>query len=606
MTTPLWRLENVTMPGRHRPRLDRLSVEIHSGVTAVIGNSGAGKTTLLNLLVGFERPGEGRVHPLPDADDPPTVAWCPPDDGLWPHVTVRRHLELVASSADVSIERILEEFDLRDLAEAEADRLSAGECGRLSAARAIASGARVLVMDEPFVHVNPAREERYWEAVRTAIAEGHRSLVFASHQPDVVLREADSVVCLDDGRLVWQGSVETLYHDPPARNVARFLGPINWFEEGEAVRWLGDSAAGDLRLRPEKLCLRASEDGPHLVEAARFSGSVAEADLLHEQTGARRRVYHRPASNALCRGMRVVLRATLLGLLALVASGCGGDDEQTVSLPISEVRTRSLPAEETFLPAPRAMTFSPDGLLYILDDSGRVLVYGTDGELVRRWRMPESDVGNPEGICVLRDGRICVADTHYHRCVFFDESGQFLGSFGEKGEGPGQFIYTCGVTQDAEGNLYVSEYGGNDRIQKFTEDGDCLMQFGSAGTEPGQFQRASGLEWHTGTLYVADAINCRIQAFSDDGEFLRIVNGADGPDLDYPYDVVVQDESLYIVEYKSGRVSRLSLDGELFGQFGSTGRGENQFWTPWGLAVDPQGRIVVADTGNRRIVELVP
>ncbi|REJ93774.1 MAG: hypothetical protein DWQ29_03515, partial [Planctomycetota bacterium] len=211
-----------------------------------------------------------------------------------------------------------------------------------------------------------------------------------------------------------------------------------------------------------------------------------------------------------------------------------------------------------------------------------------------------------EGICVLRDGRVCVADTHYHRCVLFDEAGEFLGTFGENGEGPGQFIFPCGVVQDSQGNVYVSEYGGNDRIQKFTEDGECLMQFGSVGTEPGQFQRASGLAWHDGTVYVADAINNRIQAFRDSGEFDRIVNRAGSADLDYPYDVAVQDESLYVVEYKAGRVSRLSFEGEVIGRFGSTGRGENQFWTPWGLAVNSQGRIVVGDTGNRRMVELVP
>ncbi|REK26859.1 MAG: ATP-binding cassette domain-containing protein [Planctomycetota bacterium] len=607
MASALWRLDGVTMPGRGRPRLDRLTAEIPSGVTAIIGDSGAGKTTLLNLLVGFEQPGTGNVDSFLDAENAPPLAWCPPDDGLWPHLTVQRHLELVAPHAGVMIDSILRDFDLEGLARAEADRLSAGEAARLSAARAVASGARVLVMDEPFVHVNPAREERYWAAVRTAIEERRGSLVFASHQPEIVLREATHVLCLDEGRLIWQGPVQTLYHEPPACDVARFLGPINWFEDGEASRWLGATAEGAVRVRPEKLSLDVSETGPHFVEEARFCGGVAVADLRHETSGARRRVYHRPVSDSLRRGMRVALRAALAGLLAILVCGCdGSSDGPSVQLPVSEVHSRSLPAEEGFLPAPRAMTFGPDGMLYVLDDAGRVLVYDSEGELARRWRMPESDVGNPEGICVLRDGRVCVADTHYHRCVFFDEAGEFLGTFGENGEGPGQFIFPCGVVQDSQGNVYVSEYGGNDRIQKFTEDGECLMQFGSVGTEPGQFQRASGLAWHDGTVYVADAINNRIQAFRDSGEFDRIVNRAGSADLDYPYDVAVQDESLYVVEYKAGRVSRLSFEGEVIGRFGSTGRGENQFWTPWGLAVNSQGRIVVGDTGNRRMVELVP
>ena len=58
----LWSLDAVSLPGRRMPRLDRVTVEIARGVTAVLGQSGAGKTSLLNVLVGFERPQSGRVE----------------------------------------------------------------------------------------------------------------------------------------------------------------------------------------------------------------------------------------------------------------------------------------------------------------------------------------------------------------------------------------------------------------------------------------------------------------------------------------------------------------------------------------------------------------
>ena len=61
---------------------------------------------------------------------------------------------------------------------------------------------------------------------------------------------------------------------------------------------------------------------------------------------------------------------------------------------------------------------------------------------------------------------------------------------------------------------------------------------------------------------------------------------------------------LFVVEYGGNRVSHLSADGKLLGRFGSVGTGTNQFSTPWGIAVDSEGRVIVADTGNRRIVEL--
>src|SRR5690606_23097846 len=143
-------------------------------------------------------------------------------------------------------------------------------------------------------------------------------------------------------------------------------------------------------------------------------------------------------------------------------------------------------------------------------------------------------------ICILDDGRLIVADTHYHRIVTFDRDGKVLSMFGELGEGPGQFIYPVSVTRDDPGHLYVAEYGGNDRVQKFTSDGEWLLTMGSFGTEAGQFQRPSGIVWRAndagesvsvskpaaqgsrgptegGTLFVADAINNRVQAFADDG-----------------------------------------------------------------------------------------
>ena len=300
-------------------------------------------------------------------------------------------------------------------------------------------------------------------------------------------------------------------------------------------------------------------------------------------------------------------------LLSLVASaftlavaGCDAPAPAAALMPVGQVSHWAMPAAGAMIPAPRGLAFDKNGDLFVLDDAGRILVFDTDGKLKRHWFMPEYDVGKPEGICLFHDGRIAVADTHYHRIVFFDRAGEVLSMHGEHGSGPGQFIYLSSLTQDAGSNYYVCEYGGNDRVQKFDVDGNWLAEFGGFGTEDGQFQRPMGVVWKNEQIFVADAINNRIQVFRDDGRFVSILGEEVGrPRLHYPYDLAGGPaDDLFVIEYGGNRVTRLNFQGQTLATYGTTGHDVGQFSTPWGLAVDQNGRIVVADTGNRRLVEL--
>lgn len=207
---------------------------------------------------------------------------------------------------------------------------------------------------------------------------------------------------------------------------------------------------------------------------------------------------------------------------------------------------------------------------------------------------------------MMRDGRIAVADTHYSRIVFFDLQGRVLGTLGKYGKGPHEFVYPVAITQDDQECFYVCEYGENDRVQKFSVDGNFVCSFGRFGTGPGEFQRPSGIVWHDHKVYVADAINNRVQVFSDEGAFVEVLGNSSARwKLEYPYDMAKGVEGdLYLIEYGGGRVTRLDRGGRLLGRWGQTGSAKGELATPWGLAVDDQGRVFIADTGNRRIVEL--
>jgi ABC-type multidrug transport system ATPase subunit/DNA-binding beta-propeller fold protein YncE len=566
----LWSLDNISLSGRRRLRLDRVTVSISEGFTAVLGSSGVGKTSLLNLLVEFERPTSGRIEFTQSTSDRLPIYWVPPQHGLWPHLTVREHLTTVLPTKDHSklelIDQLLSKFDLHELASAKPDSLSLGERSRLNVARAIATQAKVLVMDEPLAHVDSTRRSACWRFVREYCAANGTSVVFATHSAEAVLKMADQVICLQAGRVTYSGAVDPLYEHPASQELAELLGPCNWLAVSDATGWFNrdldptDRANGDSAcIRPERLTISAETTSPLCVEESRFCGATSEVVLRDERNGGTRRFVHSSQCNASIRpGDRVVLKllALLIGLMFVV--GC--NREATPTLAVKHETTWLMPPADQRIPAPRGMTVSPDDEYLVLDNVGRVLVFDKQGDLQKSWWMPEYSVGKAEGICVLKDGRIAVADTHYHRVVFFDCDGNFTGTFGQKGSGPGDFVYPVSITQDPGENIYVCEYGHNDRVQKFRPDGQYVLSFGGQGVEPGQFMRPCGIVWHDHKLYVGDAFNNRVQVFSDDGKFVRLLNPPDSKvELRYPYGVAMNPKGeLFIVEYMGGCVTKFS------------------------------------------------
>ena len=103
-------------------------------------------------------------------------------------------------------------------------------------------------------------------------------------------------------------------------------------------------------------------------------------------------------------------------------------------------------------------------------------------------------------------------------------------------------------------------------------------------------------------------MNSNFLCFSDEGGFLRVVDLPDNvAPLEYPYDIrVVAENRLYVIENKAARLTVLDPDGQLIGRWGRPGRGSGELFGPWSLTVLSDGRILIADTGNHRIVELTP
>ena len=257
---------------------------------------------------------------------------------------------------------------------------------------------------------------------------------------------------------------------------------------------------------------------------------------------------------------------------------------------------------------PRAIALDPSGGgLVVIDKSARVQRFDLEGTYVTGWRMPQWENGKPTGVAIADDGRIFVADTHYHRVAIFDLQGSELLAFGSYGEEAGEFIYPTDIAFGPDGLLFVAEYGGNDRIQVFDSSGTFLREFGSIGEGVGQFSRPQALAWReaTGELFIADAINHRIVVTDHKGNWKRVLGGPgrEPGKLAYPYDLaLLEDGSIAVVEFGNNRIQHLdAISGECLGLWGGTGREEGRLRYPWGIDAG-NGVLTVLDSGNSRVL----
>jgi DNA-binding beta-propeller fold protein YncE len=259
---------------------------------------------------------------------------------------------------------------------------------------------------------------------------------------------------------------------------------------------------------------------------------------------------------------------------------------------------------------PRSLALDWEDHLYVVDMTGRVQKFSRTGELLSSWRMPETDLGKPKGMCRDTNGNIVVLEPHYQRVNHFASDGTLIEQWGGHGTNIGQLTLPRSVAVNSHGELFVSEYTTVDRVQGFTATGhQPLICFGRPGTGDGEFNRAEGLGIDAqDRIYVADSCNHRIQIFSRDGKWLKTYGRAGrGPgELSYPYDIRVDRQGRqYVCEFGNSRIQVFDTNQQSIEIIGGPGSAPGQFNNPWAIALDSQGNLYVADAGNHRVQKLV-
>ena len=202
--------------------LDARFVAEESGIVALFGRSGAGKTSIVNALAGLLRPDRGRIvvagEVLFDAargiDVPPErrrVGYVFQEGLLFPHYSVRGNLLYGRrGESAVGLDQIVALLGLERLLERKPNALSGGEKQRVALGRALLAAPRLLLMDEPLASLDAPRKAEILPFIERMRDELRIPIVYVTHAMDEIVRLADTLVLLAEGRVAAVGAVEDL------------------------------------------------------------------------------------------------------------------------------------------------------------------------------------------------------------------------------------------------------------------------------------------------------------------------------------------------------------------------------------------------------------
>jgi ABC-2 type transport system ATP-binding protein len=243
-------LDRLTRRFGHVVALDNLSFTVHAGqVFGFLGPNGAGKTTAMRAVLGISALDAGEVRwkgSAVTAEDRRRFGYMPEARGLYPSMIVREQLEYLAelrgidaATARKSVMAWLDRLGIADRADDKLEALSLGNQQRVQLAAAFVHAPELLILDEPFSGLDPVGIDNLSGLLHEQ-AESGATVVFSSHQLDLVERLCHRVGIIRSGQMVAVGTVDELRAGATTRLVvdAPQAGP-DWADALPGVSLVG-------------------------------------------------------------------------------------------------------------------------------------------------------------------------------------------------------------------------------------------------------------------------------------------------------------------------------------------------------------------------------
>lgn len=235
------KLKNVSFAYDRSPVIKNISFSVAKGENiSIIGSSGCGKSTLLQLIYGIHHT-EGKILWQDEellgpnfnlVPGEPFIKYLAQDFDLMMPLSVEDNIGKYLSNMypvkkKRRIKELLEVVEMEDMAKVKAKTLSGGQQQRVALARALANEPELLLLDEPFSHIDHFRKNNLRRKLFAYLKEQNVTCLIATHDSTDALSFADQTIVLKAGKLHAKASPKNLYQFPPDKYVASLFGDVN-------------------------------------------------------------------------------------------------------------------------------------------------------------------------------------------------------------------------------------------------------------------------------------------------------------------------------------------------------------------------------------------
>ncbi len=242
-------LKSISFSYGEKQILKDISFSLKQGeYLAVVGPSGCGKSTLLELIYGLLAPSHGEIfHREVKLLGPefylvpgePFMKYLPQDFDLMPYISVAENVGKYLSNQDPKkkerrIRELLDVVEMGSYFNSKVKHLSGGQKQRVALARVLAKEPEILLLDEPFSHIDNFKKNSLRRSLFRYLKEQKVSCLVATHDTTDALSFADRTMVIDDCKIIANDIPSELYHKPKTKYIASFFGDVNQLN-GELV-----------------------------------------------------------------------------------------------------------------------------------------------------------------------------------------------------------------------------------------------------------------------------------------------------------------------------------------------------------------------------------